>query len=105
MEDLNQQNKELRAICAGMAERLEALSRENSALRNEALRDDTHIIAMARRAVLTEVTPELVEAWYRGTDHQLDLTLHPEHDENWEGLWPWHRQLIVEAAMHFGNRR
>ena len=93
----------LRRMLHGMGERMSSMNRECAMHRNVVFQDDAKVIELARRMARGPVTAEMVEAWYSTTEHQQNTDLHPEHDTNWEGLWEWHRDVIVAAAMHFGN--
>lgn len=52
-------------LMAAMAERIEDLNRRVSELVNRELLDDTHIVAMARRAAMGEPTAETVVAYLK----------------------------------------
>ena len=56
---------EEKTLMTAMAERLEDLNRRVSSLVNRELLDDTHIVAMARRAAMDEPTPERIAAYIK----------------------------------------
>ena len=95
---------ELQRMLAGIADRMENMSRELSTLRNAAHLDDTRIIAMARAAARPEITEQAVQEWYFSTDWTQNTDHNPDHDTNWDGLFPEHRAMLVACAKHFGSR-
>ncbi len=64
---------EEKALMAAMAERLEDLNRRVSSLVNRELLDDTHIVAMARRATMDEPTTERIAAYLK-ENHGVECT-------------------------------
>ena len=64
---------EEKALMAAMAERLEDLNRRVSSLVNRELLDDTHIVAMARRAAMGEPTAERIAAYLK-ENHGIECT-------------------------------
>lgn len=64
---------EEKALMAAMAERLEDLNRRVSSLVNRELLDDTHIVAMARRAAMDEPTAERIAAYLK-ENHDIECT-------------------------------
>lgn len=108
--ELEKENEELRAevtrlrkMLHGMGERMSAINREVAMHRNVVFQDDAKVIELARKMARGPVTPELVEEWYKTTEFQQSTEFAPDHDTNWDGLWPWHREVIIAAATHFGS--
>lgn len=64
---------EEKALMVAMAERLEDLNRRVSSLVNRELLDDTHIVAMARRAAMDEPTAESIAAYLK-EHHGIECT-------------------------------
>lgn len=96
--------EDLKRVIRSLGDRNHDLQRELRTSRNAAFLMDSSVLNLAERLAYVPPTTEEVAAWFNTQKFTDDTSPGPE-PITFEGLHPWHREIILQAVAHFTKQK